>query len=96
MNKDKTTDIKDGFDLIEYPHEFVFKAMCLANQGAQAQLTELITGLVSEKNLLGVSSKLSKTSKYESVSLTVLLRSRDELEAIYKSLAANPSVVMTL
>lgn len=92
MNK----DIKDGFDLIEYPHEFVFKAMCLAGQDSESILSGLVTKFVEPARLLGVSIRQSKTAKYESISLKVSLENRQELESIYSAIANHKSVVMTL
>jgi putative lipoic acid-binding regulatory protein len=89
-------DIKDGYDLIEYPHDFVFKAMCRAGNDSQLSLSKIVTDLVSSERLIKTVTKQSKTAKYESISLTVSLQNRTELEAIYQAIAAHPSVVMTL
>ncbi len=89
---------KDGFDLIEYPVDFAFKAMCKAeeDQPAQAYLSGLVRPLLDDDALLSVSGNASKTGKFESVTLTVRLQNREELESIYKLIANSPRVVMTL
>lgn len=91
-------DPKDGFDLIEYPTDFSFKAMCRAQEDAPAQqyLQGLVLPLLDDGALLGVSGNISKTGKFESVTLKVRIKSRDELESIYKLIADSPRVVMTL
>ena len=91
---------KDGFDLIEYPCDYGFKAMCrielCAEQSATDHMSELVLLHVAESALLKVSSNQSRTGKFESVTLTVRLHRRQELEAIYQAVANSPVVVMTL
>ena len=91
---------KDGFDLIEYPSDYGFKAMCrielCSERSATEQMRELVLLHIAESALLKISSKQSRTGKFESVTLTVRLQSRQELEAIYQSVANSPVVVMTL
>ncbi len=91
-------DPKDGFDLIEYPTDFAFKAMCKAQPDSPAQdyIKGLIMPMVNDGALLSVSGNTSKTGKFESVTVKVRLQSRDELEAIYKLIANSERVVMTL
>lgn len=94
-------DPKDGFDLIEYPTDFSFKAMCKAEQGessvpAQEYLKGLVLPLLDDNALLGVSGNVSKTGKFESVTLKIRISSRAELESIYRLIADSPRVVMTL
>ena len=89
---------QDGFDLIEYPTDFSFKAMCKADKAVSAQdyLRGLVIPLLDDGALLGVSGNTSKTGKFESVTLKIRLQSREELESIYKLIANAPRVVMTL
>jgi putative lipoic acid-binding regulatory protein len=91
-------DPQDGFDLIEYPVDFNFKAMCHAQEGAPAAdyISELITPILNHGALIEVTTKSSRTGKFESVTAVVHLNSRDELESIYKLIAQSPRVVMTL
>lgn len=94
----KKEDPKDGFDLLEYPCEFPFKAMCRAQDGSPAidYIEGLITPLLNDGALVSMSGNHSRTGKFESVTATVLLQNREELEAIYKLIAQSPRVVMTL
>ena len=95
-----TKQPQDGFDLIEYPCDYGFKAMCrielCAQRSATEHMRELVFQHVAESALLKVSSNQSRTGKFESVTLTVRLQSRQELEAIYQAVANSPVVVMTL
>lgn len=91
-------DPKDGFDLIEYPVDFAFKAMCRAEEGFPAQdyLKSLVLPLLDDDALVAVTGNVSKTGKFESVTLKIRIQSRLELESIYKLIAGSPRVVMTL
>ena len=99
MSKQDTPDEpKDGFDLIEYPCEFNFKAMCKANEALPA--VDYIRGIIDvqvEKNdLLSMHSNTSRTGKFESVTAVVKITDREQLERIYKAIADADRVVMTL
>ena len=52
-------DPKDGFDLIEYPCEYAFKAMCRVKLSSDIAATEQIKRHtlehISEESILGVS-----------------------------------------
>jgi len=89
---------KDGFDLIEYPCDYSFKVMCRADPeiAAQDYIRGLILPLLNDDALLAMKTNASRTGKFESVTATVKLESRSELEAIYKLVAQSPRVVMTL
>ena len=100
--KDKSNtpaeDPKDGFDLIEYPLDYNFKAMCKAQEGAPAldYIKGLITPLLDDEALKKISSNTSRTGKFESVTVVVHIKNREELEAIYGLIAQSKRVVMTL
>lgn len=89
---------QDGFDLIEYPCDFAFKAMCRTGGDIASidYIRGLITQLVDDGALLKLKSSASRTGKFESITATVKLKNRTELESIYKLIAQSPRVVMTL
>jgi len=91
-------DAKDGFDLIEYPCEFNFKAMCRADDTAPAidYVRAIIEPMVDAKDLLSMHSNTSRTGKFESVTAVVKIGDREQLERIYKTIAGADRVVMTL
>ena len=91
-------EAKDGFDLIEYPCDFAFKAMCRADpvQSALDHIQDLISPLVAAEALLEMKANESRTGKFESVTATVRLESRDQLESIYLIIGQSKRVVMTL
>jgi len=99
MNKTpKDQDPQDGFDLIEYPCEFNFKAMCRADEGMPAidYLRTIIEPLVAASDLLSMSTNSSRTGKFESVTALIRLQDREQLEMIYKTISSADRVVMTL
>ena len=99
-NPKDPAEANDGFDLIKYPYEYLFKAVCRVDTSTAQTTQETIHGLVlmhiEATRILSVYSNSSKTGKFESVSIKVQLLDRAELEAIYKAISDSPLVVMTL
>jgi len=98
-NNDDTprdNDPKDGFDLIEYPCDYLFKAMCRAQPDTQEQLQACVLKYVSSDAILEVRRNQSRTAKFESITIHVHIKSRAELESIYQEIASCPNVLMTL
>jgi len=97
-NDSTPSDSQDGFDLIEYPVDYNFKAMCRAEQGSPAidYISGLITPMLNDGALLELTTNSSRTGKFESVTAVVRINNRNELESIYKLIAQSPRVVMTL
>ncbi len=88
---------KDGFDLIDYPCDFAFKAVCRADDvAAEHHISELILSVVDSKALQTLTTNQSRTGKFESVTATVRLQSREQLESIYGAISKSSRVVMTL
>lgn len=97
-NKQSPSEITDGFDFIEYPCDYNFKAMCRVAEGHQheQELRDIVVSQLDEKAILSSNSTSSRTGKYESITLTVRLTNREQLTSIYQAIAESPSVVMTL
>ena len=91
---------KDGFDLIEYPSDYGFKAMCRVDvndsQSASDAIQQLVFQHIDQTALIETHTNQSRTGKFESVTVTLRIDSREQLEAIYKSICESPRVVMTL
>jgi len=89
---------KDGFDLIEYPCNYSFKAMCRADpkQAATDYIREMVESELGPNTLLEVRSNSSRTGKFESVTFTIKLDNREQLESIYQFISSSERVVMTL
>ena len=97
-NNGQKGEPQDGFDLIDYPCAFNFKAMCRADpeQAATDYIKALILSVMTPDTLLKIRSHRSRTGKFESVTATVTLLNREQLELVYKTIADAERVVMTL
>lgn len=95
-----TEDPKDGFDLIEYPNDYAFKAMCRVDvndsQSTSNAIQQLAFQHIDQSALIETHTNQSRTGKFESVTLTLRIANREQLEAIYKAISESPRVVMTL
>ena len=90
-------EAKDGFDLIDYPCDFAFKAMCRADAvTAEQHISELVLSVVDASALKSLTTNQSRTGKFESVTATVRLQNREQLESIYGVISESSRVVMTL
>lgn len=95
-DNNKKNEVKDGFDLIEYPCEYVVKAMCRASDNAEILTREVVLQTLQEQDVIKLHSSFSRTGKFQSVNITVRLTERSQLEKIYLQLADSDHVVMTL
>ncbi|NND82733.1 MAG: DUF493 domain-containing protein [Gammaproteobacteria bacterium] len=96
---DSNDSVNDGFDLLEYPCRYAFKAMCQVSAidgDAGSFVSQLVLQHLPAAAVHGVSSNLSRTGKFESITITVTLSSRSELEQVYQALADSKPVKMTL
>jgi putative lipoic acid-binding regulatory protein len=91
-------DPQDGFDLLEYPLDYNFKALCHAQEGSPAvdYILVLIEPILNDGALIESKTNSSRTGKFESVTAIVRINNRYELESIYELIAQSPRVVMTL
>ena len=94
-NNDKSGD---GFDLLEYPCDYTFKAMCRNEQPAilavKTVFTECNVGPVMSEIVFSVKS--SGKGSYVSVSAMLTLQNREMLEDIYQRSHQHDQVLMTL
>lgn len=89
---------KDGFDLLEYPCDYLFKAMGHASDSNDLcqEMSKLALQVVAPNCLLLAKTAVSRTGKFESVTLKIRLQNRAQLEDIYQRLSSSPLVLMTL
>jgi len=88
--------IKDGFDLIEYPCMYKFKAVCKADEHIDEKLHAIVAGVLSAEAVKDLKQRESKKGSFVSVTIQAELTSREELEDVYSALKASDEVVMTL
>lgn len=96
MNELDSKDVKDGFDLIEYPCEYQFKAVCKTTPDIQALIQQLAADVIGDANVVSVESRPSKNNRFTSVTVTTKLTDRAELEGVYDAIANSEWVIMTL
>lgn len=88
--------INDGFDLIEYPCVFKFKAVCKSSPEIEEKLHALVAKTLSAKAIKSIQQRESKKGSFVSLTLEAELKSRDELETVYAVLKSDENVIMTL
>ena len=99
-----TENIQDGFDAIEYPLDFSFKAVCDKqavdgndkNKILETIVKSSVSKIVGEQRVKKLNAKESSGGRYVSITITALLENRSELERIYSSLSECSEVKMTL
>lgn len=82
--------------LMEYPCEFTIKTMGYANIEFDLIAAEIVRRHAPDMGEGAVKTKLSKTNKYMSVSITITAQSREQMDAIYQDLHDNEHVLMSL
>lgn len=87
---------KDAFDLIEFPCDYKFKAVCKTTADLQKSLLIPVSELLDGQSVPQAQLRASKNGKFTSVTFTANIVDRDQLERVYQALASSPHVVMTL
>ncbi|ALP54364.1 transcriptional regulator [Candidatus Tenderia electrophaga] len=82
--------------LMEFPCRFSIKAMGLAQDDFDALVVSLVRQHVADLSEGAVSSQPSAAGKYVSITITFEAESREQLDAIYRSLSAHERVLMAL
>ena len=88
--------MNDSETLLEFPCDFPIKAMGLALQGFDLQVTELVRRHAPDLDESAVRTRPSQGGKYLAVTITVRATSRAQLDAIYQELTACEAVLMAL
>ena len=82
--------------LLEFPCDFVIKAMGKDEPGFDLLVVELVRRHAPDLHEGAVSSRSSKGGKWVSVSVNLRAQSKAQLDAIYQDLTAHDKVVMAL
>lgn len=88
--------MNDTDTLLEFPCDFPIKAMGLAVEGFDLQVTELVRRHAPDLGEGAVRTRPSQGGKYLAVTITVRATSRAQLDAIYQELTACEAVLMAL
>jgi len=94
-------DKKDGFDAIEYPVDYSFKAVCSLQQSIsinqiEDEIYSTIISQLGKVSVKNISSRKSKAGNYVSVTTMAKLDNRQQLEQVYKALSSLDIVKLTL
>ncbi len=82
--------------LWEFPCEHNLKVMGLAEAPMQDIVAEIVLKHVENFDRSRMTIKESKTGKYHSVTAIVMLQNKEQVEGIYRDLAAHEDVAWTL
>lgn len=82
--------------LIDYPCDFPIKIFGQSQQGFIQAVSEVILRHDPEFQAASITQRNSKTARYVSLTCTVHVSSREQLDAIYQELCDHPLVVMAL
>ncbi|PCI18700.1 MAG: transcriptional regulator [Piscirickettsiaceae bacterium] len=82
--------------IMKFPCEFAIKTMGFANINFASIAVEIVRRHADNISNDAVTTKLSKTGKYISVSITITAQSRQQMDAIYQDLTACEHVLMSL
>jgi putative lipoic acid-binding regulatory protein len=82
--------------LIEYPCDFPIKVFGQTQQGFIQAVTEVVLRHDPEFKPASITTRNSKTARFVSLTCTVHVTSREQLDAIYQDLCDHPQIVMVL
>jgi len=82
--------------LIEYPSKFPIKVMGARQDGLVNAITSIANQFDSTFDAATIELRESKGGKYLGVTITVTATSREQLDALYRALGANPMVKVVL
>lgn len=82
--------------LIEYPCAFPIKIMGRTEPGFAQTIVDLVKRHAPDFDPGSVEMRVSRKSKYLSLTCTVRATSREQLDALYQELCDHPLVVMVL
>ncbi|MDR2876851.1 MAG: DUF493 domain-containing protein [Chromatiales bacterium] len=82
--------------LLEFPCEFPIKIMGRAGIDLDALVYALVRPHAPDLGEGAIRSRLSAQGNYQSVTVTVIAQSREQLDDIYRALTASEHVLMAL
>jgi uncharacterized protein len=88
------TDPKDS--LIEYPSDFPIKVFGEAKPGFAEAVAIAVKKHAPDFNAASIETRSSAGAKYTSLTCTVRVTSREQLDNLYRDLTSHPMVKMVL
>jgi uncharacterized protein len=82
--------------LLEFPAKFPLKIMGLRQDDFAQNISNVIIRHIPDYNPAGMELRVSSKGTYLSLTADLVVQSRDQLEALYKEVAAHPQVKVVL
>jgi putative lipoic acid-binding regulatory protein len=82
--------------LIEYPCDFPIKVFGSAHPNFVNAITQVVQAHVPEFDSKDIESRSSSAAKYTSLTCTIHITSREQLDNLYRDLSSHPMVKMVL
>lgn len=82
--------------LLEFPCDFPIKAMGYRSDDFKRVVADIIGRHTPDLDTTTLRTQDSRHGRYQSVTLTIRARSREQLDAIYQDLSAHERVVVAL
>ena len=89
-----TTQMSDS--LLEFPCDFPLKVMGVATDDFDELVVATVRRHVSDLSEGSIRAKKSRNGKYVSITVTIQIRSQEQLDAIYAELSSNERILMVL
>lgn len=81
---------------LQFPCEFPIKAFGRVDTDFNAVVADIVGRHVSQIPDTAITSRPSNGGKYIAVTITLMIESRAQLDAIYQDLSDSPAVIMAL
>ena len=82
--------------LLEFPTQFPIKVMGRARDGFAQLVFEIVRKHAPDYDGATMELRPSKAKNYLSVTCTIIARSKEQLDALYRELSGHPDVAMVL
>ena len=82
--------------VMKFPMDFPIKVMGLAVPGCPREVADIARAHFEDFDESLMETSFSRTRKYQSVTITVRARSREQLDDVYRALTSSPMVKIVL
>jgi putative lipoic acid-binding regulatory protein len=80
----------------QFPCDFPIKAMGYSAADFQDLVAEIVSRHAPDLDMAAVRVQASRSGRYQSVTLTIRARSREQLDALYRELSGHARVLLAL
>ena len=88
--------MEENESLLEFPCDFPIKAMGRCDSGFEAKALQIVRRHVPDFDARNMRSRASRKGNYLSVTFTVSVSSREQLDDLYRELTACQEMLMVL